>query len=144
MGEQPPERTAPLSVVIRKWAIRIGIAALVFEIFYLVAANAFLRTGLLTDLINKKPEKMNITWDSAVTYLPGFATVSNFELRSQTRKDQIYLRVAKPTPGSAWSNSSSKPSIFEEWMPKMWISGTASGSTGRLKPVRKRIRTRGR
>jgi len=94
MGEQPPERTAPLSAVIRKWAIRVGIAALVFEIFYLVAANAFLRTGLLTDLINKKPEKMSITWDSAVTYLPGFATVSNFELRSQTRKDQIYLRVA--------------------------------------------------
>ena len=70
MGKQPPERTSPLSVVIRKWAIRVGIAALLFEVFYLVAANAFLRTGLLTDLINKKPEKMNITWDSAVTYLP--------------------------------------------------------------------------
>ena len=94
MGKQPPERTSPLSVVIRKWAIRIGIAALVFEVFYLVAANAFLRTGLLTDLINKKPEKMNITWDSAVTYLPGVATVSNFELRSQTKRDQIYVRVA--------------------------------------------------
>ena len=94
MGKQPPERTSPLSVVIRKWAIRVGIAALVFEVFYLVAANAFLRTGLLTDLINKKPEKMNISWDSAVTYLPGVATVSNFELRSQTKRDQIYVRVA--------------------------------------------------
>ncbi len=38
---------------------------------------------------------MNITWDSAVTYLPGVVTVSNFELRSQTRKDQVYLRVAE-------------------------------------------------
>ncbi len=95
MGEHSPERTAPLSVVIRKWAIRVGIAALVLEVFYLIAANVLLRTGLLTDLINKKPEKTNITWDSAVTYLPGFATVSNFELRSQTRKDQIYLRVAE-------------------------------------------------
>ena len=95
MGEHTAGRTVPLSVLIRKWAIRVGIALLVFEVFYLIAANVFLRTGLLTDLINKKPEKMSITWDSAVTYLPGVATVSNFELRSQTRKDQIYFRVAK-------------------------------------------------
>jgi len=95
MGKQSPERAASLSAMIRKWAIRIGIAVLVFEVFYLIAANVYLRTGLLTDLINKKPEKMNLTWDSAVTYLPGVATVSNFELRSQTRKDQIYLRVAE-------------------------------------------------
>jgi len=90
-----PEGAAPLSVLIRKWAIRVGIALLVFEVVYVIAANVFLRSGLLTDLINKKPEKMNITWDSAVSYLPGFATVTNFELRSQTKKDQIYLRVAE-------------------------------------------------
>jgi hypothetical protein len=84
-----------VSAVIRKWAIRAGIALLVFEVFYVVAANAFLRTGLLLDLINKKPEKTNISWDSVVTYLPGVASVTNFELRSQTRKDQVYLRVAE-------------------------------------------------
>jgi hypothetical protein len=95
MGKQSRERAAARSVLIRKWAIRIGIAALVFEVFYLIAANALLRTGLLTDLINKKPEKMNISWDSALTYLPGVAAVSNFELRSQTRKDQVYVRVGK-------------------------------------------------
>ena len=85
----------PLSAVIRKWAIRAGIALLAFEVIYVVAANAFLRTGLLLDLINKKPEKMSISWDSVVTYLPGVATVTNFELRSQTRKDQVYLRVVE-------------------------------------------------
>ena len=85
----------PLSAVIRRWAVRLGIALLAFEVVYVVGANAFLRSGLLLDLINKKPEKMNISWDSAVTYLPGLATVTNFELRSQTRKDQVYLRVAE-------------------------------------------------
>lgn len=85
----------PLSAVIRKWAIRAGIALLVFEVFYVVAANAFLRSGMLLDLINKKPEKTNISWDSVVTYVPGIASVTNFELRSQTRKDQIYLQVAE-------------------------------------------------
>jgi hypothetical protein len=95
MGEREPDSNAPLPFVMRKWAIRIGIAALVLEACYLIAANVFLRTGLVTDLINKKPEKMEISWDSAVTYLPGIATVSNFELRSQTRKDQVYVRVSE-------------------------------------------------
>ncbi len=86
---------SPRIAALRKWAVRIGIALVVFELVYVVAANYFLRTGLLLELINKKPEKTNISWESAVTYLPGVATVSNFELRSQTRKDQIYLRVAE-------------------------------------------------
>ena len=80
---------------VRAWAIRIGVALLVLEIAYVVGANIFLRTGLLLHLINKKPEK---TQDQlglcGSTYLPGFATVKGFTLRSQTRKDQIYLHVA--------------------------------------------------
>ncbi len=95
MTKALPEETTPLSAVMRKWAIRLGIALLIFEVFYLIAGNVLLRTGILTDLINKKPEKTNITWQSAVTYLPGIASVSGFELRSQTGKDQIYLRVAE-------------------------------------------------
>ncbi len=94
MNQQPDHGVSQRSSSIRKWAVRIGIALLVFEIFYLLAAGFFLRSGLLLELINKKPEKTNISWDSVTTYLPGFATVDNFELRSQTRKDQIYLRVA--------------------------------------------------
>ena len=95
MSDARPEQTTSLSILIRKWAVRVGLAALAFEVFYLIAGNVFLRTGLLTNLINKKPEKTNISWESAVTYLPGVASVSGFELRSQTGKDQIYLRVAQ-------------------------------------------------
>jgi hypothetical protein len=79
----------------RKWAIRIGVALLVFEVIYIVGANIFLRTDLLPQLINKKPEKTHIAWDSAVTYLPGFATVKGFTLRSQTKKDQVYVHVVE-------------------------------------------------
>jgi len=83
------------SGVVRKWAIRIGVVLLAFELVYVLAGNALLRTGRLTELINKKPEKTTITWESAVTYLPGFVRVTGFELRSQTRKDQVYLYVAE-------------------------------------------------
>jgi len=94
LNQQPDHGESKRSFSVRKWAIRVGAALLVFEVFYLVAANYFLSSGLLLELINKKPEKTNISWDSVTTYLPGVATVENFELRSQTRKDQIYLRVA--------------------------------------------------
>lgn len=79
----------------RKWAIRIVVALLVFEVVYVVAANIFLRSDLLPQLINKKPEKTLISWDSAFTYLPGFATVKGFTLRSQTKRDQVYVAVAE-------------------------------------------------
>jgi len=68
---------------------------LVLEAVYLVAANAFLRSGGLAELINRKPEKTHISWESASTSLPGFFRIRGFELRAQTRKDQIYLHVAE-------------------------------------------------
>ena len=85
----------PWSDRVRKWAIRIGIALLVLELFYVIAANYFLRTGFLTQQINKKPEKTHISWESAATWLPGFATVEGFTLLSQTKKDQIYVHVVE-------------------------------------------------
>jgi hypothetical protein len=79
----------------RKWAVRVGIALLLVEIFYVIAANILIRRDLLTQLVNKKPEKTHISWDSAVTYLPGFVTVTGFTLRSQTMRNQVYVHVAE-------------------------------------------------
>jgi hypothetical protein len=95
MNPEPDDGISQRSVMIRRWAIRVGIALLVFEAFYVIAANIFIKTDLLVDLINKKPEKTSISWESATTYLPGFFTVKGFTLRSQTKKDQIYLHVAE-------------------------------------------------
>ena len=95
MSSPPDAGVSQRSAVIRKWAIRLGIALLAFEIFYVVAANVFVQSGALLNLINKKPEKTNISWEPTVTYLPGVATVTNLELRSQTKKDQIYLHVVE-------------------------------------------------
>ena len=80
---------------LRKWAVGIGVALFVLEVVYVVAANYFLRTDRLQQLINKKPEKTHISWESAASWLPGFATVKGFTLRSQTMKDQVYVHVAE-------------------------------------------------
>ena len=95
MNRRSPVGSFFRSEKVRSWALRIGIALLVFEASYVVAANYMLRSGRLLELINKKPEKTHISWDTAVTYLPGFATVEGFTLRSQTKKDQMYLRVVE-------------------------------------------------
>jgi hypothetical protein len=79
---------------IRTWAIRVGVLCLVVEVLYVAAANLFIRTDFFERLINRRPEKNHLSWDSAVTYFPGVASVRSFTLRGQTRKDQIYLHVA--------------------------------------------------
>ncbi len=86
---------AQRSVQLRTWAIRVGVACLILEVVYVVAANLLIRADGFEELINRKPEKEYVSWDSAFTYFPGVASVKGFTLRSQTRKDQIYVHVAE-------------------------------------------------
>ena len=80
---------------VRSWAIRIAFVLLVLEVLYVVSANIVIGTDFLSRVINKKPEKTSISWESARTYFPGWATVEGFTLRSQTKKDQVYVHVAE-------------------------------------------------
>lgn len=78
---------------LRRW-IKIAIAVMIaVELVYVIAANVLLRTDVLVNLINKKPEKMLIQWESASTWLPGVVNVEGFSLRNQSKKVQIYLTV---------------------------------------------------
>lgn len=79
----------------RKLLIRVGAAVIALELLYLGAANAVLHTGTLKRILNRKPEKLHFTWESATTFLPGLVQVHGFELRSQTRKGQFFLRISR-------------------------------------------------
>lgn len=76
---------------LRRWLLGIAIACVALEIVYLVAASLMLRGDRLTRLINKKPEKMQITWTSARSWFPGVVTVDELEIRGQTRRIQWYV-----------------------------------------------------
>jgi len=104
MTPQDVQAAARLSPRIRTWAIRVAVACLVLEVSYVIAANLLLWTGFVEAKINRRPEKTFISWNSAVTFFPGAASVKGFTLRSQTRKDQIYLSVAE---ADAWISLSS-------------------------------------
>ncbi|PWB70549.1 MAG: hypothetical protein C3F15_13800 [Holophagae bacterium] len=78
-------------VRLRRWLVGIATACVAFELLYLVAASLMLRGDRLTRLINKKPEKMRITWTSARSWFPGVVRVDGLEIRGQTRRIQWYI-----------------------------------------------------
>ena len=64
-GTHPPSR-------LRRWAVRIGVACLALEAVYLIAGNLCISMGVLESVINYRPEADFVSWESAVTYIPGF------------------------------------------------------------------------
>jgi hypothetical protein len=80
---------------LRTWIAGIAIVALAIELIYVGAANVLLRTGILERFLNKKPERAHYSWQSVSTTLPGVVRIDGFELRSQTRRNQVYIRVGR-------------------------------------------------
>jgi len=71
------------------------------ELVYLVVGNVMLRAGTVERLLNKRPEKLIVHYDSAYTLFPGHAVVKGFRIRSQATRSQI---EAVGERISAWVN----------------------------------------
>lgn len=75
------------------WLRRALYALLALVVLYLVAANVFLNTGLAPKLINRKPEKIRVTWEGGWTVIPGVARLWGIELRGQSKVIQWYATL---------------------------------------------------
>jgi len=64
---------------------------------YLVVANVWLHRGGLERMLNRRPERLAIHWDSAWTVWPGVVHVRGFAMRNQTRVFQWWLAVDRGT-----------------------------------------------
>src|SRR5262245_51208674 len=60
-----------------KGAIAAFLAATVLEGVYLVAANAYLRSGQALRALNRRPERFQIRWRTAWTLWPGTASLGD-------------------------------------------------------------------
>ena len=87
-GTHPPSR-------LRRWAVRIGVACLAMEAVYLIAGNLCISMGVLESVINYRPEADFVSWESAVTYIPGFISFKGFTYRSQSMSTQMYVHIAE-------------------------------------------------
>ncbi len=76
-------------------ALSVGVAAL-YPI-YVIGGNWYLRHGGLDRLMNRRPERMRMVWESAWTAWPGVVHVRGFQVRSQSRAFQWWLAVDRGT-----------------------------------------------
>ncbi|MDA8020579.1 MAG: hypothetical protein MPN21_24340 [Thermoanaerobaculia bacterium] len=83
VGEQD---AAPPDAGPGRWVRRLLWLLVFLEVIWLVAGNAFLRTSWGASLLGRRPEKLQITWESGWTPLPGLVRVQNVDVRGRTPK----------------------------------------------------------
>jgi hypothetical protein len=74
--------------------IMFAVAAVM--LFYIVAANIALKSGLVERLANDDPD-VKMTWESAWTILPGLVHVRNFKLHHEDNNVQQYITIERVT-----------------------------------------------
>ena len=82
--ESRRERT-PAGGVRRRWLLGAALALALVEGLYLLLANGFLSSSYGQRLLNRRPEKLQVSWGSAWTVWPGRVHLRALHLRSQSR-----------------------------------------------------------
>ena len=77
----------------RPWLRRVLLALVIFEVVYVLAFEWAARSGNLAHWINRRPEKIAISFASAHSYLPFWVRVTGFELHGQTPRQRWRLRA---------------------------------------------------
>ena len=93
-----------LAANLLRWIAYLVAAA---ALLYLVGANLILNTKILEGVINKKPEKTLVEWQSGWTLLPGFIHVEGLRVRGQSKGQQWQFRLGEADVRmSLWSLAS--------------------------------------
>ncbi|MDX1384942.1 MAG: hypothetical protein R3190_14915, partial [Thermoanaerobaculia bacterium] len=71
----------------------VVVAAVLVAAIYLIGANVILNTGVLDPVINNKPEKLLVEWESGYTLLPGVVHIEGFRVRGQSKSVQWQCRL---------------------------------------------------
>jgi hypothetical protein len=80
----------------RRWARPLALIALVLlaaEAAYLAGAHWLLRSSSLSERLNRRPERLRLTWSSASSPWPGLVRAREVELRVQTGAVQWWLHA---------------------------------------------------
>lgn len=74
-------------------ALILGGILVAGEALWLVAANRALDGDRLREALNRRPEKLLVTWESGYTLYPGHVALRGVTLRNQGTKSQLELRL---------------------------------------------------
>lgn len=86
-----------LGDAVKKRAVTVLALLLAPLALYLLVVNVFLATPLLVKLVNKKPHKFFMTYDSAYSLWPGHVHVRGYHMVFQNHKLAFELHVADST-----------------------------------------------
>ena len=78
----------------RKFWIILVVVLVAFELIWVVGANWALGSEWVIGKINKKPEKLEVRWDDASTFIPGIIHLEGLSVRGQSKKQQWYVSLA--------------------------------------------------
>ncbi|MCU0231797.1 MAG: hypothetical protein MUC67_10540, partial [Acidobacteria bacterium] len=130
--ETPPER--PRGRLRR--ALRVLLLAVPgLFLFYLLAANVLLQTPLVEALVNKRPERLRITYRQAFTFFPGHVLAQGVVVRNQASRSQLQISAEK-----VWAVVNPLPLFANEvrivaskvWGPKVWLRSRPETEEERL------------
>jgi len=79
----------------RRFWIVVIVVVIAIELVWVIGANWALSSELVTAKINKRPEKLQVEWDSARTLIPGIIDLEGLSIRGQSKKQQWYVELAE-------------------------------------------------
>ena len=77
----------------RVWISLIAVL-IAFELIWVIGANWALGSEWVSAKINKKPEKLEVKWDEASTFIPGIIKLKGLSVRGQSKTQQWYVSLA--------------------------------------------------
>lgn len=80
---------------VRKFLLLVLGGLLVLEMIWLVGANWALSSDLVIGAINKRPEKLQVLWEEAQTYIPGVIHVEELSVKGTGRRQEWQVRLDK-------------------------------------------------
>ena len=66
---------------------------IVIELIWVIGANWALSSDFIAGLINKKPHKLLVEWESGSTFIPGLVTVEGLSVIGQSKKQQYAVNM---------------------------------------------------
>ncbi|MGI9432404.1 MAG: hypothetical protein ACR2PQ_09335 [Myxococcota bacterium] len=79
----------------KRWVVRLLGLLVVVEVVWLVGANLLLNSAFAEQLINRKPEKLTVRWESARTWYPARVHVRGLAYWQKTRTLEIDVHASE-------------------------------------------------
>jgi hypothetical protein len=80
-----------------RWARWLVSALVTLEVAYVAAGNSFLHHAWGRNLINRRPDRLSVSWDRGWTWLPGVVRIETLDVEGTSRRVAWKVRMDRGT-----------------------------------------------